>query len=81
MKFLITYGNQNYQKAKERLILEAHQTQQFDVIKAYGPEDLPPQITSIHYLCAKKEAAIGSGNLISYMICYLKSKRMILLYM
>lgn len=46
MKFLITYGNQNYQKAKERLILEAHQTQQFDVIKAYGPEDLPPQITS-----------------------------------
>lgn len=33
MKFLITYGNQNYQKAKERLILEAHQTQQFDVIK------------------------------------------------
>lgn len=54
MKFLITYGNQNYQKAKERLILEAHQTQQFDVIKAYGPEDLPPQITSNPlFMCEK----------------------------
>lgn len=81
MKFLITYGNQNYQKAKERLILEAHQTQQFDVIKAYGPEDLPPQITSNPLFMCEKGGGYWIWNLISYMICYLKSKRMILLYM
>lgn len=43
MIHLITYGNEKYQKAKERLYKEAENTGWFDTITLYGPEDLDDQ--------------------------------------
>ena len=37
----ITYGDAKYTQSKQRIIREAHQFNEFDVIKAYGPNDLP----------------------------------------
>ena len=37
----ITYGDNKYAKSKQRIIREAHSFGEFDVIKGYGPEDLP----------------------------------------
>jgi hypothetical protein len=39
-KHFITYGDQNYEKSKERIVGEAEQSGFFDTIKAFGPEDL-----------------------------------------
>ena len=40
MIHLITYGNDKYKKSKERLYNEALNTNWFDTITVYGPEDL-----------------------------------------
>jgi hypothetical protein len=37
----ITYGDNKYANSKKRIISEAHAFNEFDVIRAYGPEDLP----------------------------------------
>lgn len=37
----ITYANQKFQKAKERILQEAHNFGEFETITGYGPEDLP----------------------------------------
>lgn len=40
MIHLITYGDKKYKKIKERLYIEALNTNQFNTITVYGPEDL-----------------------------------------
>ena len=37
----ITYANNKYEKAKQRLVSEAKEFGEFATIKGYGPEDLP----------------------------------------
>ena len=37
----ITYANDKYAKAKQRLVREAGEFGEFATIKGYGPEDLP----------------------------------------
>ena len=41
--YFITYGDKKYKESKERLIREIKESNMFDVIKAYGPNDLPRQ--------------------------------------
>lgn len=42
--YFITYGDDKYTKAKQRIIEEAAQTHQFDVIKSYGPSDVTEEL-------------------------------------
>ena len=45
----ITYSNERYAQAKERLLKEAEDFGEFDTIKGYGPEDLPREFVEKYY--------------------------------
>lgn len=42
--YFITYGDDKYTKAKQRIMEEAVRTNQFDVIKSYGPSDVTEEL-------------------------------------
>lgn len=45
-KILITYGDHNFELSKKRIKKEAQSLGYFDIIKIYGPDDLPTYIKS-----------------------------------
>lgn len=45
-KVFITYGDAKFTKAKQRILQEADNVKWFDNIKAYGPEDVTPELFS-----------------------------------
>ena len=39
-KYFITYGDEKFTKAKERILFEASNVSWFDSVQSYGPRDI-----------------------------------------
>lgn len=60
MKVFITYGDNGYESAKEKIKLEAERTRQFNTILAYSREDISPELLSSDIINVKRGGGLWS---------------------